>query len=309
MKHNAPLILAVFAAVLLAGCEPSEFGRPPMLTLYQVYTDDETPVLMQQNLLDVWLGDGEGWAVGPADEDEMQATVLYYDGADWSIVEGPEGDLSAVLGDGDGGCVAVGREGLMVRGDGAAWTRLPNLTTEDLVAVDGTPEDYWAVGMNGAVIHYRGWGWILKTVGEYNFTDVVATAAGFAAVTTDGAFVIGDDVGTEIYDPGVGGPLNGIDDTEGDAYLVTGVGGSILLGEGDNWTALDSPTAELLKDVGAASSEHFLAAGARGTVVLGDGDSLSLLDSPTDENLNAVEMLSLSEGWLVGQKGVLLHYY
>jgi hypothetical protein len=309
LKHYAPLLLAVFAAVLLAGCEPSEFGRPPTLTLYQVYTDDEIPKLMEQDLLDVWVGHGEGWAVGPADEDEMQATVLFYDGADWSIVEGPEGDLSAVLGDGDGGCVAVGREGLMVRGDGAEWTRLPNLTTEDLVAVDGTPEDFWVVGMHGAVIHYADGGWTQTVIEGHNFTDVVATADGFAAVTTDGAFVIGDEGGAEVYDPGVGGPLNGIDDTEGDAYLVAGYGGAILLGDTDNWTALNSPTAELLKDVGAASSEHFLAAGAWGTVVLGDGGSLSLLDSPTDEDLNAVELLSLSEGWLVGQKGVLLHYY
>ncbi len=309
MKHHAPLILAVFAAVLLAGCEPSEFGRPPTLTLYQVYTDDETPVLMQEDLLDVWLGNGEGWAVGPAGEDEIRATVLFYDGIDWSIAEGPEGDLSAVLGDGDGGCIAVGPEGLMVRCDGTNWTRLPNLTYEDLVAVDGTPEDFWTVGMNGAVIHYADGGWTATVVPGRNFTDVVATADGFAAVTTDGAFVIGNDGGTEVYDPGVGGPLNGIDDTEGDAYLVVGDGGAILLGDADNWTSLDSPTAELLKDIGAASSEHFLAAGARGTVVLGDGDSLSLLESPTDEDLNAVEMLSLSEGWLVGQKGVLLHYY
>ncbi|MCX7021090.1 MAG: hypothetical protein NTW26_02225 [bacterium] len=309
MKHSAPLLAAVFAVLALAGCEPSGLGKPPKLVLYEIYTEGETPLLLKEDLLDVWLGDGEGWAVGPAGEDELQATVIFYDGTDWSIVEGPDGDLSAVLGDGDGGCITVGREGLMVRYDGAEWTRYPNLTYEDLVAVDGTVENFWAVGMNGAVLHYTDGGWIQTVVPGRNFTDVVATADGFAAVTTDGSVVFGDDDGAEVYDPGVGNPLNGIAFTGDDGYLVVGDSGVILLGDTGDWTALDSPTTEILKSVSAASSEHFLAVGARGTVVLDDGGSLSLLDSPADEDLMAVEMLSLSEGWIVGQGGVVLHYY
>jgi len=309
LKHNAPLLAAVIAVLALAGCEPSDFGKPPKLILYEIYTEGETPVLLKEDLLDVWLGNGEGWAVGPAGVDELQSTVLFYDGTDWSIVEGPTGDLSAVLGDRDGGCIAVGREGLMVRYDGAEWTRYPNLTYEDLVAVDGTTEDFWAVGVNGVVLHYADGGWTPTVVGGHNFTDVLATAAGFAAVTTDGSVVFGDDGGAEVYDLGVGGPLNGIADTDGDGYLVVGNGGVILLGDTDDWTALKSPTAEMLKGIGAVSSEHFLAAGARGTVVLDEGDNPILLDSPTDEDLTAVEMLSLNEGWIVGQGGVVLHYY
>ncbi|HUT97447.1 MAG TPA: hypothetical protein VM054_00050 [bacterium] len=308
MKHYAPLLAAVIAALLLAGCEPSGFGKPPKLVLYELFLNGNPDKPFKENLLDVWLGNGEGWAVGPAGEDELQATVLFYDGTDWSIVEGPEGDLSAVLGDGDGGCIAVGPEGLMVRCDGVEWTRYFNLTYEDLTAVDGTAEDFWVVGVNGAVLHYADGGWTQTVVEGHNFTDVAATPGGFVAVTTDGSVVFGDDGGAEVYDLGVGGPLNGIADTD-DGYLVVGDGGVILLGDTDDWTSLDSPTTDLLKDVGAASSEHFLAVGARGTVVLDDGGSLSLLDSPTDEDLTAVEMLSLSEGWIVGQGGVILHYY
>ena|GEM_PF-2918766 len=309
MKHYAPFLAAVIVVLLLVGCEPTEYGKQPKLVLYEVYTDDEIPVLMQDDLLDVWLGGGEGWAVGPAGDDVQEATVLFYDGIDWTILEGPDGDLSAVLGDGAGGCVAVGRVGLMVRYDGAEWTRYPNLTYEDLVAVDGTPEDFWAVGMHGALIHYADDGWTATVVGECNFTDVVATGDGFAAVSTDGCIAFGDDDGTEVYDPGVGGPLNGIAGTEGDAYIVVGDDGVILIGNADNWTALDSPTTEILKDIGAASSEHFLAAGVQGTVVLDDGGSLTLLDSPTDEELTSVEMLSLSDGWIVGHGGVVIHFY
>ena len=308
MKHYAPFIAAAVAALLSAGCEPSEFGKPPKLDLYELFYGGDPEKPFAEDLLDVWLGNGEGWAVGPAGEDELQATVIFYDGTDWSVVEGPEGDLSAVLGDGDGGCFALGPEGLMVRYDGAEWTRYPNLTYDDLVAVDGTAGEFWAGGMSGAVLHYTEGEWTVMVVEGCNLTDVTATADGFAAVATDGSVLIGDDGGTEVYDPGVGGPLNGIADTE-DGYLVVGDGGVILLDDADDWTALDSPTAELLKDVGAASSELSLALGAGGSVVLDDGGSLSLLDSPTDEDLSAVEMLSLSEGWIVGQRGVLLHYY
>jgi hypothetical protein len=309
LKHLAPILAAVIAALALADCEPAGFGKPPKLALYEIFHNDDPERPFEEDLLDIWMGDYEGWAVGPAGEDEVRSTVLYYDGTDWSIVEGPEGDLSAVLGDGAGGCVAVGREGLMVRNDGTEWTRYSNLTYEDLVAVDGTVEDFWAVGAQGAVIHYANGDWTTMVVEGCNFTDVVATSDGFVAATSDGSVVFGDDGGTEIYDPGVGGPLNGIAATEGESYLVVGDGGAILLGNDDDWTALDGPTTEMLKSVGAASSEHFLAVGARGVVVLDDGGELTLLDSPTDEELEAVEMLSLSEGWIVGRGGAVLHYY
>jgi len=309
LKHYAPFLAAVIVVLLLVGCEPAGFGKQPKLVLYELYIDGDPEKPFEENLLDVWLGNGEGWAVGPAGEDELQAAVLFYDGTDWAIVEGPEGDLSAVLGDGAGGCVAVGRVGLMVRYDGAEWTRYPNLTYEDLVAVDGTMEDLWAVGMNGVVLHYTDGEWSQMVMPGFNLTDVVATADGFAAVTTNGFVLFGDDSVIEGYDLGVGGPLNGIAGTEGDGYIVVGDDGVILLGDGDDWTALDSPTTEILKDLDAASSEHFLAVGAQGTVVLDNGGSLTLLDSPTDEELTSVEMLSLSDGWIIGQGGVVIHFY
>jgi hypothetical protein len=304
LKNSAPLFFVFLLVFLLVGCEVSEFGRPPKLLLYEVTG-------LVDDLLDVWLEDDEGWAVGPVGEDGLLSTVLFYDGSDWQPIEGPEGDLQAVLGDGAGGCVAVGREGLWVRYDGTQWTRYPNPTYEDLVAIDGTWEDYWVVGRNGVLLHYSGGEWELESVGDYGFTDVVTTGYEVAAVTADGSVVFKDVDGGEIstYDLGLDGSLNGIAATSGDGYLVVGDDGVILLGNVDDWTVLSSPTGESLKDVSAVSAENFMAVGSRGTVVLSQGGELRVLDSPTEENLIGVVLLSLNEGWVVGRDGTVLHYY
>ncbi|MCK4594242.1 hypothetical protein KAU45_07055, partial [bacterium] len=217
MKNTAPLFFVFAMVFLLAGCEVSEFGKPPRLLLYEVTG-------LSGDLLDVWFSGNEGWSVGPVGEEGIQSSVLYSDGGDWQLVEGPEGDLQAVLGDGDGGCFAVGREGLMARYDGTEWTRYPNLTYEDLVAMDGTWEDYWVVGRNGVLLHYSGGEWELESVGDYGFTDVVATVGGAVAVTADGSVVFRDGGGVNVYDLGVDGSLNGIACTGEDGYLIVGDG-------------------------------------------------------------------------------------
>ncbi len=302
MKNTAPLFFVFAMVFLLAGCEVSEFGKPPRLLLYEV-TD------LAGDLLDVRFSGNEGWAVGPVGDEGSQSSVLYFDGEGWQLVEGPEGDLQAVLGDGDGGCIAVGREGLMTRYDGIEWTRYPNLTYEDLVAMDGTSEDYWVAGRNGVLLHYSGGEWELESVGDYGFTDVVATVGGAVAVTADGSVVFRDGGEENVYDLGVDGSLNGIAYTGEDGYLIVGDGGLILLGDEGDWTTLSSPTNESLKEISAISAENFMAVGSRGTVVLSQGGELRVLDSPTEGNLMGIVLLTLNEGWVVGRGGVVLHYY
>jgi hypothetical protein len=311
LRNAASLFFGLLAIFTLVGCELSGLGKPPGLTVYEIIdTRRYPPKPLASDLLDVWLENDEGWAVAPAGEDELESTVLSSDGTDWSIIAGPGGDLLAVMGDGDGGCVAVGRQGLWVLYDGTEWTRVSTTTYEDLTAVDGEPDDYWIVGRNGVLIHSVLGEHTVEIVGDYNFTDVAASPSEVACVATDGSVVLKDvlDGGITVHDTGVGCSLNGVAGTGGDGYLVVGDGGVILFGDEEDWTALDSPTGENLKRVDATSAESFMAVGSNGTVVLGQGGELRVLDSPTLENLTGVVLLSLNEGWIVGRGGTVLHY-
>jgi hypothetical protein len=49
----------------------------------------------------------------------------------------------------------VGRDGVILYGDGQYWSMIPKITADDVYAVDfPIPQDGWGVGENGVLLHY-----------------------------------------------------------------------------------------------------------------------------------------------------------
>jgi hypothetical protein len=69
----------------------------------------------------------------------------------------PANDLRAVWGSGPNDVWAVGVRGTILHYDGRAWRRVESGITEDLSGVSGTSsDDVWIVGSAGTVLHYDG---------------------------------------------------------------------------------------------------------------------------------------------------------
>ncbi|MEC7945920.1 MAG: hypothetical protein VX265_00050 [Myxococcota bacterium] len=94
------------------------------------------------------------WGTGPADVwvvggDDEAGEAWHYDGSSWSETPLPDGTplLVWVYGFSPSDVFAVGLDGAAVHWDGAAWTALETGTTEDLWGVFGfTNDDLWVVG-------------------------------------------------------------------------------------------------------------------------------------------------------------------
>jgi len=119
------------------------------------------------------------WAVGYSISPTVRYILMHWDGAAWSLVNGPvvsAGALSAVKAFAANDVWAVGTEGyfqntsstLTLHWDGTAWSRIPSPNVEmqnHLGGVDGmTPDDVWAVGSSTTstlAMHWDGAAWTL----------------------------------------------------------------------------------------------------------------------------------------------------
>jgi hypothetical protein len=98
----------------------------------------------------VWVvNDRLAYAVG------WNGSVLRWDGTAWSSVPFPGTDnLSAVIAFGRNSVYATSHSGKIFRYDGSTWQTVatPGVELFDIAA--NSPEDIWAVGLSGTVIHW-----------------------------------------------------------------------------------------------------------------------------------------------------------
>jgi hypothetical protein len=96
--------------------------------------------------------------------------------------------------------------------------------------------------------------------------------------------------------------------------FVVAVMAGLLLGvpaanAAGSWETVTGPTTGILNSVFMVSSSEGWAVGDGGVILHYTGGSWSLYaGSPTTEDLWSVFMVSSSEGWAVGNSGVILHY-
>lgn len=157
----------------------------------------------------------------------------HYDGSDWDYFDGvpvPE-RLNAVMGAAPDDLWAVGEDGAILHFDGSLWRWNDGLTPLDLEVVWGrAADDVWALGEDAQIFHYDGDQW-----------DIVANPFddelhGIWASAADDVWVVGGD---------------------------TGFSGTSIIGhyDGQQWTKVDSPIDDHLIDVWGAGENEIWAVG------------------------------------------------
>lgn len=137
-----------------------------------------------------------------------------------------------------------------------------------------SPQDGWAVGLNGTFVHYNGNEWSIVP-GPANFNRNLLGVIMLSA---------------------------------SDGWAV-GYSGSILHYNGKQWTQVPSPTTVDLRSIAMPSAQEGWAVGDSGTILRYHAGTWSIIrPSPTSSTLNRVSMLSTNEGWVVGRQGTVLHY-
>jgi hypothetical protein len=167
-----------------------------------------------------------------------QATILHFDGVEWTASATPalsRDGVSAyykVWGTASNDVYAVGQRGALVRWDGSAWTEIVTDADDDLISVWGTgPDRIIAVGgrSNGQVVAYDGVSWRHRALTVPGLNGVwtrspdrfhVAGAQGTVATLDFETLEL------ELEDPGTFLTLHGIFGTS-DGMLYS-VGGSLL---------------------------------------------------------------------------------
>ncbi len=103
----------------------------------------------------VWIANSDqGWAVGgdARGAGDPDPVLLQWEGAEWIRRDLPALDveikaLFKVWGTGPDNVWAVGQRGVLMHYDGSAWTQVPSGTNKDLISLWGTgPDDILAVG-------------------------------------------------------------------------------------------------------------------------------------------------------------------
>lgn len=164
---------------------------------------------------------------------------------------------------------------------GPVWTLEPVPTDRDLLDVHGTaPDDLWAVGAEGVVLHRGPEGWAEVPTGHLD------RLGGVLAFRPDAAVAVGD-FGTVLRwdgerwrrDPDVGTArhLNAVWGTGPDDLVVVGLGGTVLRWRDGAWTRLTAETAGYLRDVWGASGRLVYAVGWDGTVVRIEGELVTTI--------------------------------
>jgi hypothetical protein len=84
----------------------------------------------------------------------QNATILSYDGVEWSTMTSPVGAvaLRGVWGRAPNDVFAVGSGGVVLHYDGQAWTVVPNSSTSELDAIWGSSDHVYAVGKAGGTV-------------------------------------------------------------------------------------------------------------------------------------------------------------
>lgn len=186
----------------------------------------------------------------------------------------------------------VGKNGVILHGDGARWQQFASGTDSDLTDVWGTAhDDVWAVGA-AALLHWNGTAW-------QNAVTSVSSAALHAVWATDEeAWAVGDDgtilrrgrVGWTRFPSGVTANLRGVGGTSARDVWVVGDGGTVLHFDGERLAPVQLQTAvtRAVHDVWPAAPDDVWFVGAGGLLLHFDGQRVVANPSPVSRDLYRV---------------------
>jgi len=194
-------------------------------------------------------------------------------GEDWHPMDsGTRSVLRAVWGSGPNDVFAVGENGVILHYDGWTWSVMNGATLLiDLLGVWGSgPNDVYAVGESGTILHYNG-------------TRASLVASG---TTTDLMNIWGS------------GP--------NDVYVV-GRDGSILHWNGSTGVIVPSGATQLSGVWGSSATDVYVV-GSLGSILHWNGSAAAVVPSGTIEFLTAIWGSSSTDVYVVGLNGMILHW-
>ncbi|MEZ4265197.1 MAG: hypothetical protein R3F39_02375 [Myxococcota bacterium] len=231
------------------------------------------------------------------------------------------GEIAAAWSQG-GVSVVVGENSSIFRDSGQGWVFQKPPSTQHLRAVWGTaPDDIWAVGLAGLILHWDGVGWKkipspvgigLETVWGVSSNDVYSAGQNGSIIHWDGtAWSIAASQTTE--------HLRGVFGSADTDVWAVGGGGVIMRQAGLAWAAVSIAPLELrdgstrlvvdtLHAVWGIASDDVWAVGANGQIVHWDGETWSSRDPQFGITLRGVYGLSADDVWAVGNEGHVLHW-
>ncbi|RPJ61789.1 MAG: hypothetical protein EHM23_05675 [Acidobacteria bacterium] len=152
------------------------------------------------------------------------------------------------------------------------WEWQSPLPRVSLFGVWGSaPDDVFAVGAKGTILHYDGSSW----------TDM---------------------------DPHTGTGFNGVWGTSSTNVLAVGTGGTVLRFDGSQWTPVSVGTSQTLFSIWGTSASDVFIAGAAGTVLHFNGTMWTAMSTGTTSDLWAIWGTSPNDVFAAGNGGTILHY-
>ncbi len=108
----------------------------------------------------------------------LQATIRHYDGASWSVAyTGQAGFITSIYAATPDDAWAVGIEGGALHWNGKAWSKPAKKLPRDIGYLWGSSgSDIWGGGLFGAVLHYDGATWSPLQVTSASVVGVTGTA-------------------------------------------------------------------------------------------------------------------------------------
>lgn len=294
-----------------------------------------------RTLLSIWgTSTRDVFAVGPG------GIIAHFDGASWS--EQPSGTtetLASVSGASHDDVFAVGTSGTILHYDGANWSPMTSGTRDVLQCVVASPGNPMVVGANGTALEYAAGSWSRVDLGTTNWLYGACRVGSNTWVGGSRVIRAHDGLAWKSEVPGAVPVLRGVCTDVDGSVIAVGDNGYIARGRGEAWSVDESVDARTLYCAYRTRTGELFAGGLQRLLRFDDGqwvvESSDVVtwygfgESPTqlyavgsggtlkrragaswvnenkpafNESLNAVVCRSNSEGYAVGDAGVVLRY-
>jgi hypothetical protein len=218
--------------------------------------------------------------------------------------------------------VVVGENSAIFRDSGAGWALQKPPSTQHLRAIWGTaPDDIWAVGLAGLILHYDGSAWqkVASPVGIGLEAVWGASADDVYAAGQNGSIIRWDGTRWSIAASQTTEHLRGVFGRADTDVWAVGGGGVIMRQSGLAWASVGIAPLELddgstrqvvdtLHAVWGHASDDIWAVGANGQIVHWDGATWSSRDPHFGITLRGIYGLASDDVWAVGNEGHILHW-
>lgn len=252
----------------------------------------------------------DGWAVG-TNQTGTAGVILHYIGERWVEVDVPPGTpelLSiSMLTPAEGWAAGTSR-GSLLHFSGGTWVHADVIAPDKSTSYSGiadihmlSAEEGWAVG-SSIILHYVAGAWQKILLPRANDPRSYVSPADCKHLT--GLYMVSNDEGWAVGAPGCS---------------ASKAGSNMLHYQAGTWTHVDlegviTSTIELRDIQMVGPGEGWVVGGyTRPSISIGvilhykDG-AWSLVDESLPAPLNAIDMVSVDEGWAVGNQGQVLHY-